>query len=85
MATSNIFPFATRGFKGAPATLLLRVVPRGGGWSWHLFSGAGASRPPRLIFADSMTFSTAEDAADAGRAALYAAVASFVISDARAA
>jgi hypothetical protein len=85
MARSELFPFAARGYKAAPPTLLLRVVPRGGGWSWNLFSRAGASRTPRLVLADGMTFSTAEEAANAGRAALRAAVAGSVLYDARAA
>jgi hypothetical protein len=61
-----------------PLTLLLRVVPSGERWSWRLLSRAGTSGRPRLIYADSTSFPTAEEAAEAGRAAV--ALADFSVS-----
>jgi hypothetical protein len=51
-------------------TLLLRVVPSGERWSWRLLARVGKSGRPRLIYADSRTFRTAEEATEAGRAVL---------------
>jgi hypothetical protein len=46
--------------------LLLRVVPSGEEWRWRLFSRVSASRVPRLVYPDSRTYRTAEQAANAG-------------------
>jgi hypothetical protein len=60
--------------------LLLRVVPSGNEWRWRLFSRANASRVPRLVYPDSKTYRTAEEAAGAGRAAIATAVARCTVS-----
>ena len=62
--------------------LLLRVVPSGEEWRWRLFSRVSASRAPRLVYPDSKTYRTADEAANAGRAALATSVARCTVSGA---
>jgi hypothetical protein len=73
------------GRRSAPApdlNLLLRIVPSGEVWRWRLFSRASASRVPRLVYGDPKRYPTAEEAANAGRAAIATAVARCTVSGA---
>jgi hypothetical protein len=63
-----------------PYSLLLRVVPSLGKSTWRLFSRVGASRRPRLIYADPTPYPTWDAARKAGRMALAGAVAACTVS-----
>jgi hypothetical protein len=67
---------------GPDLNLLLRVVPSGKVWRWRLFSRVSASRVPRLVYGDPKKYPTAEEAANAGRAAIATAVARCTVSGA---
>jgi hypothetical protein len=57
--------------------LLLRLVQSGDGWSWRLFSRERPSSGPRLLLADSRRYRTEQEAREAGRATLNAALSGY--------